>query len=1388
MKKIILALCCSMLLLPLAAQNIIRPKIAGPNGLWVNSYNGVLFFGRTDFETQNSAMPMELRFYYNSSSNNTNYGYGNGFSLGYEMHYEIQENGDVKVFQGDGRSDVFKKFGDEFESPAGVFSTLTAEGNGYLVTEKTGEKFYFSDAAHKKLTAQEDRFGNRTDLTYQNNLLTQIKDAVGHTINFEYTDTLMTKATATFLNGSFSYQYDTKGRLRKITDAMGYTTLYDYDKENRLDEITDANGNKTNITYNNAGMASRLTTAVSDKSIRYDGDKTVFIDYTEPANQYSYYRWDDKGRVVEKVGLCCGSQALLEYDEDDNVIKHTDANGGITTYTYDDRGNMLSFADPMGYTERYTYDSDYNQVMTFQDKNGNNYSFSYDGNGNLTAISGPEGFSNRFTYNEYGWQVTTTDANGNVTSNTYNNDGTLSQVRDASGNVTKYGYDSYGNLISVTDARNNTTSYTYDAIGRVTSQTDALNGVTAISYDKVGNIVRVKDALNHITAYTYDAVGNVLTKTDASGNVYTLTYDGMGNVISVKNPLGQTQTMTYNDRNKLTSVTNPAGEQTTYDYDVKGNLMSIGLPNGNNIGYWYDELERLTSIDDNLGVIAEYTYDGNGNQLTVSDGLERTVTYSYDALNRKVSETLPSGAKTTYEYDGNSNLIKITDALGHATQYTYNSLNQQISHIDALNATTTFEYDAVGNLAKATDANGNPTTWKYDALNRNTFITFADGLARQYGYDAVGNMTSSIDRAGNKFTYAYNPTGFLLSKSYPDKTQDTFTYDAIGHMISAVNKDATVTFSYDAAGRLLRETLNGKNTSYAYDIAGGKRTLTYPSGMKVVENLNARDLITSIFQNGEEVVTMCYDDSGYKSSMNYANGIITDYSYNDNGWLSQIVSNENIINLAYTYDAVGNLTKSSNFVNETLSETYGYDAISQLTSFKRGTTVDNTYQFDPLGNRLKVLENGVATNYTSNRINGYSSISGGVSFTPQYDDNGNLLNDDNHKYTYDYNHKLSEVGTETLFYDALGRCVSKINKNHSISYYYTGDLKIEEFINKSWNSSYVYGNNINEVLMMRNRDNIYYYHSNQIGSTIALTDKEGQIIEYTSYDVYGNPTFININGDYANKSNVNNNILFVGREYDHESGTYLLGARSQHVGIGRFLQTDPSLYNGAMNHYTYALQNPISLIDFDGKKPTSSEASMLAKAAYEGNTNKTIGGNWNRMLTLNDSGSGFRGVLYEKNGEYVFATAGTNPLSGKDWINNLRQGLGLDAEQYDQSIALAQELSKQLKDCELTFVGHSLGGGLASANSTNTGRPAITFNPSALHNHYNGGYKPDIDAYISDGDILDYVNNVLKFFGQSVQGTRHDVIVKSSQLPNLNGLPGSGVYQLFRGITIHGDY
>lgn len=1201
MNRYIKSVCVVLVLLlaqNVAAQGYIRPKISLPNDLWANSYNGVLFFERTDMEASNTEAPMSLLFYYNSSSNNTNYGYGPGFSLGNEFRCRVDDDRNVTIISGDGQSDIYTRYGDEYGSPAGVFSTVAEyKENKFVLKHKTGECLYFDSIAHGKVTRMLDRNGNETVYTYNSDaLLVRISDGFGHSIDLVYEDSLLTKATASFYNGSMTYQYDEKKRLVKCTDAVGNVRLYRYTKEDRIEEIIDANGNRTQIAYNSSGMVSRVRTAVSDKSIRYDGDKTVFVDYTAPHNEYSFYRWDHGGRAIEKVGLCCGVQAKFEYDTHNNIVKEYYPNGTATEYTYDERGNMLSLTDALGNSEYYTYDEVYNLVTSFKDKNGNLYNFAYDAKGNLLSISGPLGIIHSFTYNDKGWPVTITDAGGNVTATTYNNDGTIASSMDAAGNVTSYDYDSYGNMVSSQDARGFVTRYSYDRLGRLVSQTDPLGRTIKISYDKVGNVVRVLNEKNQITAYTYDAEGHLLTLTDPAGGKYSYTYDGKGNILSAKDPAGDVYRYTWNESNKLLSQTNPAGEKTEYDYDAGGNLSAVFHPNGNVTEYFYDALDRVIQVGDNLGIIAKYTYDGNGNKLSVTDGLDRTVTYTYDALNRCVAETLPSGAVTRYVYDANSNLLSVTDAKGNVSKYTYSSLGQCLTSTDALNAVTRFEYDANGNLSRATDANGNATTYAYDAMDRNTVITFADGRSLQHTYDELGNIVASKDRAGREFKYAYDHLGNMLSKSYPDGTADKFTYDAVGRMLSATNKNAVVEHNYDKAGRLLSETLNGKTVAYNYDIAAGKRILTYPSGMKVEERLNARSLITTILQNGNEAVTMTYNAAGQVTQHSYANGIVTGYSYNNNGWLQEIKDDHDIMHLQMTYDAVGYMTKRDDRLNTERSESYGYDVIGRLTSFKRGPSVETNYQFDPLGNRTKVAENGITTAYTSNSLNAYTRISGAVSFTPQYDANGNMLNDSKYAYKYDYNNRL--VGVDEVAgiykYDALGR---RIAKNGTL-YYYVGDQMVEE-VTDGIVTSYLFGNGIDETFQMKRGDEVYYYHTNHLGSTMALSDEDGALKERVEYDAYGAPAFYNAEGKSVDGSLVGNNILFTGREYDAETGNYYFRARTLHTGLGRFMQKDPLMYVDGMNDYLYVKDTPINFSDPYGQVAVAVAIPLLGKALVD---------------------------------------------------------------------------------------------------------------------------------------------------------------------------------------------
>ena len=77
------------------------------------------------------------------------------------------------------------------------------------------------------------------------------------------------------------------------------------------------------------------------------------------------------------------------------------------------------------------------------------------------------------------------------------------------------------------------------------------------------------------------------------------------------------------------------------------------------------------------------------------------------------------------------------------------------------------------------------------------------------------------------------------------------------------------------------------------------------------------------------------------------------------------------------------------------------------------------------------------------------------------------------------------------------------------------------------------------------------------------------------------------------------------------------------------------------------------------------------------------------------------------------------PSHAGDWANNFEQGTGIMAEgwQYERAkreALLAREEARRL-NYRLTFTGHSLGGGLATAAALHTNRPAVTFNAAGVN-------------------------------------------------------------------------
>ena len=104
--------------------------------------------------------------------------------------------------------------------------------------------------------------------------------------------------------------------------------------------------------------------------------------------------------------------------------------------------------------------------------------------------------------------------------------------------------------------------------------------------------------------------------------------------------------------------------------------------------------------------------------------------------------------------------------------------------------------------------------------------------------------------------------------------------------------------------------------------------------------------------------------------------------------------------------------------------------------------------------------------------------------------------------------------------------------------------------------------------------------------------------------------------------------------------------------------------------------------------------------------------------TFTDKVTGFGAALFKSDisGETLLTYRGTNNgVTGKqDWKTNALQGVGRETEQYNQAMRLAKTVKKS-QGKNFVTVGHSLGGGLASAGTAMTGVKGYTYNSAGLH-------------------------------------------------------------------------
>lgn len=610
-------------------------------------------------------------------------------------------------------------------------------------------------------------------------------------------------------------------------------------------------------------------------------------------------------------------------------------------------------------------------------------------------------------------------------------------------------------------------------------------------------------------------------------------------------------------------------------------------------------------------------YDKVGNITATKDAYGITTNQTvYDSLSRPTKSTDSLGNTSVIKYNQWSDVTETVNALNQTTQFDYYDIGLVSVVTDANSGVTEQSYDNMTQQSSFTDANGNTTSFSYDKAGRTTSINLQNGATICYEYNNKGYLSKTTNARGQAFTYEYDKLGRLTKTTKPDGFVST-TYDTNGNILTKSDENGIVTFTYDKLNRPTSYTdVYGNHLGYTYDLNSNLTQLEYLDGKVVKYTYNANNQLVTVVDWNNRQTEYTYDKNGRLTSTQRSNGTSENRVYDTKGQLTslseQATNGLTVRQTIFTYDALGNITSEETTGIGQESVVYAYDKLNRVTN-STNSLKENSYIYDKQGNILSILSHNLAPTTTLDSATvtssdtvtitsedyatitstedsalielGYGDNNWLTSINSQpitYDVDGNalqtLLNDDLVSLEYDSLNRLVRSGTTSYRYDVNNNRIEVQDQNDTTQFVVNPLSQYSQVLVETDDTGrivkrYIYGIGLigEETL-----DNTYItYHYDYRGSTVFLTDEQGEVTLEFKYDTYGE--LLSPHEGYR--------FLYNGRDGVETdlNGLYYMRARYYNPDIKRFVNQDILLGSlgdsASLNRYAYVNGNPVSLID-----------------------------------------------------------------------------------------------------------------------------------------------------------------------------------------------------------------